>query len=674
MPDPALAAELKQHMPAYRPDIDGLRALAVLAVVFYHAGFDQISGGFVGVDVFFVISGYLITTIILKDLEGGHGFSIARFYERRARRIFPALFLVILAATLAALVIFTPIELEHYARTVIAATFFISNIFFWRETNYFASEADTEPLLHTWSLAVEEQFYIVFPIFLVLVHRYLPRQKIALLAIIGVISLLMGVIGIRYSEAAAFYLAPPRAWELMLGALLAVGAVPAPTNRPLRELVAFVGFGAILWSVLAFEAATTFPGIAALIPTLGTTALIWAGTVPGGSIVTRFLSLRPLVFVGLISYSFYLWHWPIFVFYYFTLDRFPSLAERWWMIAAAAALAIMSWQFVEQPFRRRSLLKTRAAVFSASGVGMAALGAVGLILVVQDGWPQRVPENLRAMATTDYTSLFEQGYDCIDAPLIEGGHFGLCPVGDTDVDDARVLIWGDSHALAMEPAFEKLATATEGGIVLASFPGCPHLFDVARIDYFTPCRQLNDALRRLIAERGIRKVILINGWTGILSDRDTEFQGVRSHDRASRIANVQAALPHTLEILHGLGVDVALVTPVPTPSRPVPKAITREALLGTTFELGSTVDEYQEDYAVLIQMIEANKGAIDLIVPVTEIFCENGYCPARDGMEPFYFDASHLSEAGLKRIEPGLTRILLPFLDGYASGSGSQGS
>ncbi|MEO1020870.1 MAG: acyltransferase, partial [Pseudomonadota bacterium] len=328
----------------YRPDIDGLRALAVLAVVFYHAGFDIVGGGFVGVDVFFVISGYLITSIIMKDIQSADGFSIAKFYERRARRIFPALFAVIFASSIAAFFILTPLELDRFARSAIAATLFVSNIFFRYQTGYFAGDADEQPLLHTWSLAVEEQFYIFFPLFLMFVHRFLPRRISLLVLLVAIVSLAMALVGIRFSTAAAFYLAPPRAWELMLGALLALGAVPTLRWRLGRELVAIVGLAAIAWSVTRFDEATIFPGFAALLPTFGTAALIWAGMGPGTSLVNRLLSQKPLVFVGLISYSLYLWHWPLIVFHEFSVAHRPSPRELLVILAISFVLAIISWR------------------------------------------------------------------------------------------------------------------------------------------------------------------------------------------------------------------------------------------------------------------------------------------------------------------------------------------
>jgi peptidoglycan/LPS O-acetylase OafA/YrhL len=293
----------------YRPEIDGLRAVAVLPVMLFHAGLGAFAGGFVGVDVFFVISGYLITSIILAELEQGC-FSIKRFYERRARRILPALFLVLAVCVLLAQVWMLPDQFHEFSRATLSVVFFASNIFFWKSTDYFAPEAEENPLLHTWSLAIEEQFYIVFPVLMLLLWQA-GRNAVAVLVVLATVaSLALAQYGAYTSPLATFYLLPTRAWELGVGAICAF----ALHGRARREqpLLALLGFGLIVYAVFAFDGETPFASLYALVPVGGAALVI----LYGGStrLVGRVLASGPLVGIGLVSYSAYLWHQPLFAF------------------------------------------------------------------------------------------------------------------------------------------------------------------------------------------------------------------------------------------------------------------------------------------------------------------------------------------------------------------------
>jgi peptidoglycan/LPS O-acetylase OafA/YrhL len=335
----------------YQPEVDGLRALAVVPVVLFHARVPGFGGGYVGVDVFFVISGYLITGILTEDLNAGR-FSIFNFYERRVRRIIPALMAVILATLIAGAALLLPYQLADLAHSAVNAVGFTSNIWFWRQTGYFAGATGLQPLIHTWSLAVEEQFYVLFPIGLYLLHRF-RLLKIGV-AVILALSLVAASILVFRMPAATFYLLPTRAWELMLGALLAVGTVSAVQSQRAREWLAFAGLAMILVPVAVYTERTLFPGLAAVPPCLGAFLIILAGR-SGRTVVTDALSGTIPVRIGLISYSLYLWHWPILVF-----ARQWSIVEPGpWAIIACIALSFLaawaSWRFVEKPFRTRGL-------------------------------------------------------------------------------------------------------------------------------------------------------------------------------------------------------------------------------------------------------------------------------------------------------------------------------
>lgn len=324
----------------YRPDIDGLRAVAVLAVVLFHAGISSISGGFVGVDVFFVISGFLITTIIVKEIRRGD-FSLTVFYERRIRRILPAFFVVMLFSAVVAYSLLLPQDFENFGKSLVAASLSVSNLLFWRESGYFDSTAELKPLLHTWSLGVEEQFYLFFPLLLMFIARFFKQRWTLWIVLIAFSSLLLSAWGAKHQPSATFYLLPTRAWELALGGLLAMGGVPPIHQRFWREIEALLGLGLIVWGISALTPESSFPGLNALYPCLGAALVIHAGS-SGPSMVGNVLSWRPLVLIGLISYSLYLWHWPLLVFAKYYLIRPLTTLETSTVVASSFVAAIAS--------------------------------------------------------------------------------------------------------------------------------------------------------------------------------------------------------------------------------------------------------------------------------------------------------------------------------------------
>jgi peptidoglycan/LPS O-acetylase OafA/YrhL len=366
----------------YRPEIDGLRAIAVAAVILFHAGFAMFSGGFVGVDVFFVISGFLITSIIVEELKTGR-FSVLRFYERRARRILPGLFTVMAACVPFAYRLLSPDDLKDFAQSLAAICLFASNILFWGESGYFDTQAELKPLLHTWSLAVEEQFYVVFPLLLLAAWRLGRGVLLSLIGAIAVASLFLSVDEVRNFPSAAFYLLPSRAWQLLVGALASFVADRWSTvdgkgaSGPIAgEVVGWGGMAMIILALFLFDERTSFPGLNAALPTIGTALVLLCAS--DRTSVGRMLAWRPLVGLGLISYSAYLWHQPLFAFTKHALlaDLPTDLAIV--LCVATIVLACLSWRYIEQPFRDRSLI-SRGAVFALSAAGMAAFVGLGFI-------------------------------------------------------------------------------------------------------------------------------------------------------------------------------------------------------------------------------------------------------------------------------------------------------
>jgi peptidoglycan/LPS O-acetylase OafA/YrhL len=374
---------------AYRREVDGLRAVAVVPVVLFHAGIPGIGGGYIGVDVFFVISGFLITSIILTEQAAGT-FTLLGFYERRARRVLPALFVVMLASLATAWVVLLPDAFVHFGKSLASASAFASNIFFWRTSGYFAPVAEDIPLLHTWSLAVEEQYYLFFPILLLALPAVRRDRLVLVLVGIAIASLAFAEWAWRAAPQANFYLLPSRAWELMVGALLAVALsrheLSAYLGRRTRNVLAFAGLLMVSGAMVYFDAETPVPSVYAIVPVLGAALIVAAAG--RDTLVGRLLGSPPFVFVGLISYSIYLWHVPLLSFAKATLLDPPSLELRLSMIAATFALAVLTWRFVETPMRRRDLLG-RGTVLSSAVVISSLLVIGGLGIAANDGFRSR---------------------------------------------------------------------------------------------------------------------------------------------------------------------------------------------------------------------------------------------------------------------------------------------
>ena len=450
----------------YRPDIDGLRAVAVLPVVFYHAALG-FSGGFVGVDVFFVISGFLITKIIY-DLVIAGKFSFVEFYDRRVRRLFPALFVMFLLVTAWSVIHLISPDLLAYGASLAAATAYLSNVDFYHGTGYFITQARTQPLLHTWSLAVEEQFYIVVPFVLFVLVRYVPRRfHVPAIVAISVLSWCLCVWVTRIDTSAAFYLLPMRAWELGLGGVLAISAPAILRRRPVAEVVSLVGMAMILFSIFDFSGATPFPGWHATIPTVGTAAVLSTGG-RSGATVERVLSMKMFTFIGEISYSLYLWHWPVIVAFTYAAPSPPTPATSLLAIAISLVLATLSWQFVEKPFRKRRLLGDARSLFIAAVCASALTIACGAGLYLSKGLPQRQPRAVLALLDDSrWTTVHNECHRETKQRLQENR---LCVRGAPGVAPSFVLA-GDSHADALsEGLFEAARRHGVAGVQITA-PG-----------------------------------------------------------------------------------------------------------------------------------------------------------------------------------------------------------
>tara|TARA_R110002020_G_scaffold219974_1_gene427841 strand:+ start:133 stop:2193 length:2061 start_codon:yes stop_codon:yes gene_type:complete len=464
----------------YRPEIDGLRAVAVLPVILFHAGVGLFAGGYVGVDVFFVISGFLITTILLDELKTGR-FSLLGFWERRIRRILPALFTMVTVSSVAAVMLMNPMELQRYSKSVLSVVTFWSNIRFWDESGYFDTAAELKPLLHTWSLAVEEQYYILFPPFLAIVWAYCRRRLLAILLVLFVVSLSISQWTVNAHPAFAFFWLPARSFELGVGVFVALyfQRRDAPGTSVAQEYLSIAGLGLILAAILLFDSQTPFPGLYALVPTVGAGLVILTAT--PGTRVHRLLSARPLVGIGLVSYSAYLWHQPLFASVRIATKGEPST----WTMAALTipclCLAVLSWRFVEKPFRRRDDIG-RSRLFKATAVMTAALVAISVGGMTTGGYRNLL---VKIRLGPDDAARYQIVENSI-APDFRATMFddGACRIWIKDMHEllsARVekcfdhepppiVVFGDSHGMNLYGA---VATSNLSPFVIgAAQPGC----------------------------------------------------------------------------------------------------------------------------------------------------------------------------------------------------------
>lgn len=449
--------------PSYQPHIDGLRAVAILPVVAYHADIALVSGGFTGVDIFFVISGYLLTRILVGQLNDGT-FSLAQFYKRRALRILPAYLAMIVAVGIMAYVMLLPSEVKSLGFTMAAASAFVSNFYFWRVTSYFNPDSVSEPLLHTWTLSVEEQFYLVLPIALYVVWRVLGGRFVAALVALTLGSFVVCLWGAQRFETATFYLLPFRAWEFGAGALLAALGSTMIGGRVIQELASAAGMVLVTAGFVLISGTTTFPGWWTLLPVVGACLLIVAGP---GTFTGQVMASGPMVFIGKISYSLYLWHWPVIVFYKLRYGGVLDLADTAIVLGLSFALAVFSTRFIENPFRTASAHAFPAWRTLATSVGLLVLAAVGGVALSTSATHLRAyPEAVTRIdavrdhpKTADGRKVTDAG-GCMIHDGTPGGFSGFskseCLPNSGDDDAGKtVLILGDSHAAHLMETLRK---------------------------------------------------------------------------------------------------------------------------------------------------------------------------------------------------------------------------
>ncbi|WP_219773907.1 acyltransferase family protein [Polymorphobacter sp. PAMC 29334] len=618
-------------MVRHRADIDGLRAVAIVPIVLYHAGIETLRGGYTGVDIFFVISGFLITQTLMADLSIGK-FSVLTFYQKRVARIFPALLIVLVfVVLLTPAIIIIPSDIAAIDESIVAAAAFMSNMYFWSQVSYFAHAAESQPLLHTWSLGVEEQFYIFYPLLLIVLHRLASKHLILVLAAIGILSFGIGLLIQPRFPSSDFYLLPTRAWELLAGALLALDAFPN-IGRQLRAALAFAGAGLVVASMFFLPHWLPFPAPFALVPVAGSTLLLGYGE---RTIIGKGLSCAPMRWIGKISYSLYLWHWPLITFYRQQFGDILSLRETLFLVAMSVIAATASYYIVEQPGQRwlRRLPKKRSV-----GLGMACVLAIGTFsFVLANASNHLWPINSEAARIAEFQNYPRMRHDHFD------NRMPRCFVGSpneqldtsnclaTKAGMRNVVLLGDSHADMYGTQLRRLAPDVNW--LQATYFGCPPIVRGSR-DWRCNA-MIEQVIGPLAASGKIQGIILASRW------------------RADQIGR----LSETVRLLSTKGLHVIVIGPVDEYEGSFPSLLARAVQAGDPASVRRFLTPDRPQVDALVKAAAIASGAS--YISAYSVICPAGTCLLFAGNRtPMHFDYGHLTEPGAEMV----VRAMLPLL------------
>lgn len=623
----------------YRAEIDGLRAVAVIPVILFHANLPLFGGGFVGVDIFFVISGYLITSILIEDIENKR-FSIVNFYERRARRILPALFFVMLCCIPFAWMWMVPSQMKDFSQSLVATSLFSSNILFWSETDYFAAAAEAKPLLHTWSLAVEEQYYLLFPLFLFFAWRFGKNRVFWIIVVMAAISLALCEWGWRNLPAANFYLAPARVWELFAGSIAAFVVRERGVKK--NNLLATIGLGAILFAIFAFDESTPFPSLYALVPVIGVVLLVLYAE--KDTLVAKLLGTRLLVGIGLISYSAYLWHQPLFA---FARIRAPGGVNSDVLMALsglAIAAAYLSWRYIERPFRNKSLFN-RNQLFYVSAIFLALPISIGAAGHLRNGFLEEKASSYQKLLLTSAVPSPKRG-EC----HAEGKHHLSYNTSCNYFEgSSNLAAFGDSHIVELAYALADELQSKSIRVKHLSFSGCIPSYE-STIEGYEDCAEwTNDSIRHLIDDDSIVSVVVsyrINA--SLFGEHDDLFPVLpqkRSPEQREQIWN---SYVHILQSLVAANKNVILVLQAPELPKRLEDLVFRDQSSQDDIN-GVTKDWWMERTAFVRSRLNEIPRAVTVIDPM-DIFCNGEMCLAAAGGVAYYFDDNHMSVEGARLV------------------------
>ena len=652
---------IDRHRRAYRPDIDGIRAIAVTSVVFFHAGLFPFRSGFVGVDIFFVLSGYLVGGVVLHDLAQGR-FSFKQFYARRARRILPALFLVVLSTCAIGYALFDASEFKDVGTLGTMALLGASNINFWQFQDYFARDASARTLLMTWSLGVEEQFYLVLPFILMTILKIAPRRLFTLVAIVSAASFAVSLWWTWRSPAAAFYLLPSRAWELGAGVLTVMFETrrgdDAGRSRRGREVLSALGLVILIVAIVGFDDTIPFPGWFALLPVLGTVALLAS---PESVINRRLLGAAPMVFVGLVSYSWYLWHWPLMSALRIIV---PSPVPTPILVGVAVVsfgVAVLSWRFVEQPFRQ--VRHTPGVTLIGYALAMVLVIAVPITIQAAKGLPSRLDTTAR---TIEAIGQDLRASHCL---VSSGARLSGAPgCSSAEPEQHIAALLGDSHAWALQPGLRAAAGRQGYGFKILARASCPPLLGVTVRSAVYPnlekeCIDYNEAaLASIVGDPRVSVVMLAGFWNApVRQSVDSAYVATNGPQKPG-LALLEDGLRAMIGAMTRAGKRVILVDDVPSwrfdPLRlALADAIPARRLIAGLFDpdlsglrrgwVPSNEVARHDDVRSVLAKVAVEEVAVKRL-DLYPVFCSDGRCVFNDD-GPLYFDKDHLSSTGAIR-------------------------
>lgn len=615
--------------------------MAILPVVLFHANLG-FPGGFVGVDVFFVISGFLITYIVQDEIDR-NVFSLAAFWERRIRRLFPALAVVSVATLVAGWFLLLPIDFSELSQSLVAQTLLAANIYNWRESGYFAAASELKPMLHIWSLSVEEQFYVV----LALLLPFLRNRTVRLWCLWSLLAASFGwcVYSTTHAPSAAFYLLPSRAWEMLAGVMLAQFQSRWTIGRKAAEILSGAGLLAIAASVAFYNNDTPFPGIAAALPCAGTVAILAAGNGSTLPLFSRLLSLKPLVFIGLISYPLYLWHWPLFA--YANYLRFDTLSVpvRLALIAIGFGAAILSYRFVEQPFRRRVVCRSQRSAFALAGIGSVLFLAVGMAVYLNQGIRGRFSTEVLALSDAR-NDRNPQGKLRHDLPLRRIRQHGLPRLGDPADDRPPILaVIGDSHADAMMPVLDAMCREYDIPAVAISRSATLPLF----------CEESEPNGDKRSFQREIREQ---------LESSSSVVHVLLAARWAKHPAETMSAenLQRTVDLLSKQGMTIWIVQQVPDQKVEIPRALALSAVWdrdvsAASYRQGEYMQQRSRTDDLFAALDPTNVSVLDPVRIFYPTSDSSEPCHVEHDGHPLYYDSHHLSTVGSERIRPTLVEM-----------------
>ena len=671
----------------YRAEIDGLRAIAVIPVLFFHAGFELFGGGFVGVDIFFVISGYLITSIIISETSDNN-FSIVNFYERRARRILPALFFMVLVSIPFSWLSMSPLQMKEFSASVMAIPLFISNFVFWNESGYFSTAAELKPLLHTWSLAVEEQFYLIFPIFIILFWKLGFNFLFLLIFIIALLSFMLSQFGANLSPLPpfidqeikfnaipdfAFYLAPARAWELLSGSLSAFYLLKRKQkNFKFKNTLSIIGILCVFISILIFNKSTPFPGMNALLPVIGTLLIILF--TDKNTFVGKILSSKFLVTIGLASYSIYLWHQPVFAYLRLFLLNHPSDLLMLFSILFSFFMGWISFKFIESPFRDKQRFN-RIQIFKLSVSVGILIFMIGLAGYITEGFKDRFSETeLKAIDPPKFSDK-----DCNWTYPVKGfPGIEFCNLGNLNSEEQPIVFYGDSHIATLTSEINRIFSLKSLHGIRVNNKYCGPIFGVYREEnlnetYVEKCQKSNAKLVDHVKFLKPQFVTLLNRWTFRLYPTDEEINELTFDNKEGGVEYIKnyreyyvyyeeefhtdsfhkkKIIRNYVEELLDSNLLVKLVYPVPEVGWNISKFNMNNLIFG------SKIPEYiSTDYQLYLQR---NKFALEILDSIDDnilltrmrpdlVFCNTkkaNRCNAQINSKPLYYDSNHLSNEG----------------------------